>query len=170
MCNLLDKFSGVGIDDMFVIMQCFNNIESREENEGMSLPEKIALTMRRAGVAITLTSATDIAALLSAAFTIFPALHSVCITAVFAILFIFLMQSTWFVAWLTLDQRRIEEQRDSFFPCLVRNEWSKEKAQASRNWTKTLMDFLSNWAKTLMYFLSNVICHMATKVWERNTF
>ena len=138
---------------MFVIMQRFNNIESREDSESMTLPEKMALTMKQAGVAITLTSATDIVALLSAALTILPGLYYFCMTAALAITCVFLMQTTWFVAWLTVDQYRIEAQRDGCFPCLVRNGWSKEKARASRKWTKTFMGFVST-----------AICHSTTKV------
>ena len=51
--------TGIGIDDMFVIIQCWNNLPDHEKN-GRTLPEKIALTMQHAGVAITVTSVTDV--------------------------------------------------------------------------------------------------------------
>ena len=44
---------------MFVIIQCWNNLPDHEKN-GRTLPEKIALTMQHAGVAITVTSVTDV--------------------------------------------------------------------------------------------------------------
>ena len=44
---------------MFVIMQCLYNLQSTE-NEGLDLHEKIGLTLKHAGVAITVTSVTDI--------------------------------------------------------------------------------------------------------------
>ena len=44
---------------MFVIIQCWNNLPAHERN-GRTLPEKIALTMQHAGVAITVTSVTDV--------------------------------------------------------------------------------------------------------------
>ena len=44
---------------MFVIIQCWNNLPAHEKN-GRTLPEKIALTMQHAGVAITVTSVTDV--------------------------------------------------------------------------------------------------------------
>ena len=46
---------------MFVIIQCWNNLPDHEKN-GRTLPEKIALTMQHAGVAITVTSVTDVLA------------------------------------------------------------------------------------------------------------
>ena len=60
---------------MFVIVQCLDNIESRENSKEMRLREKMALTMKQAGVAITLTSVTDIMCFFSAAITILPVLQ-----------------------------------------------------------------------------------------------
>ena len=48
---------GIGIDDMFVTMQCFNNLSPEEEAKPRT--ERFGLTMRRAGAAITITSLTD---------------------------------------------------------------------------------------------------------------
>ena len=53
--------SGIGIDDMFVVIQCFNNLPE-EQTLGRSLKDRIALTMQHAGVAITVTSVTDVLA------------------------------------------------------------------------------------------------------------
>ena len=49
--------SGIGIDDMFVTMQCFNNLDDAENKRPML--ERFGLTMKRAGAAITITSLTD---------------------------------------------------------------------------------------------------------------
>lgn len=49
----------------FVIMQCFNNLDqhdSLKKTKMGTIPERIALTLKNAGVSITLTSLTDIAA------------------------------------------------------------------------------------------------------------
>ena len=58
--QLLIRFTGIGIDDMFVIVQCLDNIEDEEETR--ELEEKIGLTMKRAGISITVTSLTDVLA------------------------------------------------------------------------------------------------------------
>ena len=46
---------------MFVIMQCMSNL-SDEQKSSLPLPERIGQTMRKAGVAITVTSLTDVCA------------------------------------------------------------------------------------------------------------
>ncbi len=46
---------------MFVVLQCFNNLPE-EQKIGQSLKHRIALTMKHAGVAISVTSATDVLA------------------------------------------------------------------------------------------------------------
>ena len=50
---------GIGIDDMFVIVQCWYNL-NEDEVLGRPLHEKIGLTLQHAGVAITVTSLTDV--------------------------------------------------------------------------------------------------------------
>ncbi len=56
---------GLGIDDMFVIVQCHENImdeadaDGEKEEELKDLPRHIGKVMARAGAAITLTSVTD---------------------------------------------------------------------------------------------------------------
>ena len=63
---------GVGIDDMFVIMQAFDNLDKVEREE--QLGRKLGLTMKHAGVAITITSVTDLLAFAIGATTVLPAL------------------------------------------------------------------------------------------------
>ena len=53
------NIAGIGIDDMFVIVQCYNNLDPKKV-AGLSVEERIGLTMKHAGVAITVTSLTDI--------------------------------------------------------------------------------------------------------------
>jgi Niemann-Pick C1 protein len=46
---------------MFVIVQCLDNLKKQEVHP-LSVHERIAVTMKHAGVAITVTSLTDICA------------------------------------------------------------------------------------------------------------
>ena len=35
------------------------------------------------------------------------------------------MQLSWFLAWVTLDQRRIEQKRNGLLPFIVHGEWQR---------------------------------------------
>ena len=52
--------SGIGIDDMFVIVQCLNNIKNDPEFEDYEMSNKIAHALKHAGVSVTVTSLTDV--------------------------------------------------------------------------------------------------------------
>ena len=51
---------GIGVDDLYVIVQALNNLS--EEDKMLPIPERIGKALRHAGVSITVTSVTDIAA------------------------------------------------------------------------------------------------------------
>ena len=51
---------GIGIDDMFVIVQSFDNLKEHEKNQ--DLPSQFGIALKHAGVAITITSVTDLLA------------------------------------------------------------------------------------------------------------
>ena len=51
---------GIGIDDMFVISQCWQNIRRDPANHGLSIPHKMGIALKHAGVSVTVTSATDV--------------------------------------------------------------------------------------------------------------
>ena len=48
---------GIGIDDMFVIVQSFDNLNAREKTEDIAT--QIGLAVKNAGVSITITSFTN---------------------------------------------------------------------------------------------------------------
>ena len=97
---------GIGIDDMFVIAQSFDNIKDSDE-------EKMGMCMKKAGVAITITSVTDLLAFWISASSVLPILQSFCIYAAFGIMFVFIFMATFFFGFFCLDQRRVEAKRDS---------------------------------------------------------
>ncbi|CAL4069038.1 unnamed protein product, partial [Meganyctiphanes norvegica] len=113
---------GLGVDDMFVIMQSMRNLPP--EDADLPLPQRMGSAMRHAGVAITVTSLTDFAAFAIGASTVLPALRSFCIYSAVGILFLYMMQSTFFVAWFTLDQKRILDHRNGSFPCIKHRNWT----------------------------------------------
>ena len=82
---------GIGIDDMFVIMQCYDNL-SPEEMSSPDIPTRVGKTMRRAGVAITVTSLTDFMVFAIGATTVLPALRSFCLWCGVGILAVYFYQ------------------------------------------------------------------------------
>jgi len=113
---------GIGIDDMFVIIQCRNTLSEKEKSK--SVVERLGATMSHAGVAITITSITDFIAFGIGASTVLPALRSFCMYASIGIMVIFFFQSTWFTALLAIDEYRVDTHRDGCLCCLVHNDFS----------------------------------------------
>ena len=109
---------GIGVDDMFVIMQCFDNL-SPGERDLEDIPSAVSLTMRRAGVAITVTSLTDFMVFVIGATTVLPALRSFCLWCAVGIIAVYVFQITLFAGSLALDCRRLKQTRNGFFPCYV---------------------------------------------------
>ena len=48
-----------------------------------------------------------------------PGLQSFCVCTAVGLATIYLLQLSWFTAWLVLDERRREAARNSLLPCLV---------------------------------------------------
>ena len=67
--------------------------------------------MKHAGVAITITSLTDLLAFGIGGSTVLPGLRSFCIYAAIGIVFVFLYMATFFLAWFSINQRREEDNR-----------------------------------------------------------
>ena len=109
---------GLGIDDMFVIVESWYNLDESEKKKN-SIEENIALTLKESGVAITVTSITDICAFSIGCVTILPGLKAFCLTCAIGIAAVYLLQVSWFVAWLRIDQKRIDSQRNGVLPCIV---------------------------------------------------
>ena len=109
---------GIGIDDMFVIVQSWETLTEKERKE-KPLEERFGIVMMHSGVAITITSITDVVAFALGGITILPALRSFCLFASVGIISIYWFVCTFFVAFMYLDQIRLESNRDGFWPCYV---------------------------------------------------
>jgi len=110
---------GIGIDDMFVIVQCWSNLRL---DPSTSIQEKMGLALQHAGVSITVTSLTDIFAFGVGAISIMPGLESFCVSTAFGLAAIFLLQISWFVAWMSLDEARVLAKRDGVLPCVIHSD------------------------------------------------
>ena len=80
----------------------------------------MGLTMKHAGVAITVTSLTDTCAFLVGCGTVYPGLQSFSLSCGIGILAIYVLQLTWFTAWLSIDTMRINSNRNACFSWSLR--------------------------------------------------
>ncbi|KAL3271630.1 hypothetical protein HHI36_022104 [Cryptolaemus montrouzieri] len=120
---------GLGVDDMFVIMACYDDLSVDQKK--LPIPEVLGLMLKHAGVSITITSVTDILAFLIGSSTIIPNLQSYCFYAAISVLMTFVFAITFFCACFAIDQKRIENKRNGMIPCIQykvyqRNECSQK--------------------------------------------
>ncbi|XP_057299716.1 patched domain-containing protein 3-like isoform X2 [Hydractinia symbiolongicarpus] len=146
---------GIGVDDVFVIVQNWNNFGG-PENKDNAIPENVAVAMRHAGVSILVTSFTDICAFLIGATTVLPALRSFCIFAGIGVFAVFILTCTFFVAWLALDSRRQRAFRDACLCCItIRDSWQPLEC-SKRNY---LQSFMANtYSKAILSVPGMVVC------------
>ena len=104
---------GIGVDDMFVIVNAYDNAAYEPDPN-----ERMARALRVAGMSITVTSFTDIIAFLIGSSTSLPALRNFCFYAAFGIFFDYLYQITFFTACLALDEKRKSRNKADCFFCL----------------------------------------------------
>lgn len=129
----------VGVDNAFVIITTWNRVQAA--NTAISIEERIALTMQHAGVSISVTSFSDLVAFACGISTQMPVLQSFCVYCSIGIFLTFLMQSTLFPACLTLNQRRIENNRDACFPVVQHEDYKKGGCYnfSQRNFVQTFL-------------------------------
>ena len=103
---------GIGVDDMFVLVNAYDNT-----NPYLSISERLGSAMGTAGLSITVTSFTDIFAFLIGSTTTLPALRNFCFYAALGIFFDYFYQLTFFAAFFALDERRRLQKRGDCFCC-----------------------------------------------------
>ncbi|KAK0173536.1 hypothetical protein PV328_006715 [Microctonus aethiopoides] len=117
----------LGVDDIFIITASWKEVQSNELNRVKSIDERIAQMLSHAGAAISITSLTDVVAFIIGSSTILPSLESFCIYAAVGVLVTFLLQVTFFVAFFTLDVKRMENKRNGMFPCIKHDNYEPNK-------------------------------------------
>ena len=83
------------------------------------------------------------------AVTILPGLQAFCISCAFAIGAIYLLQASWFVACLSLDEKRIKDKRNAFCPSCVKYPESWEPSESSQKQLGKV--FLMKYSKLLNF-------------------
>ena len=83
------------------------------------------------------------------AVTILPGLQAFCISCAFAIGAIYLLQASWFVACLSLDEKRIKDKRNAFCPSCVKYPESWQPSESSQKQLGKV--FLMKYSKLLNF-------------------
>ncbi|KAK7077774.1 Patched domain-containing protein 3 [Halocaridina rubra] len=151
---------GLGVDDMFVIISAFENISEKDLDK--DLHERIGIALKHAGVSITITSVTNFLAFAIGATTVLPGLRSFCIYAAIGIAAVYFFQATFFVACLTLDQRRVEDTRHFLCCCWKIENWTPEECSDAELckafFLKVYADFLLRFrVRIFVLFLSTLV-------------
>ena len=90
-----------------------------------------------------------------------PGLESFCVHCAIGLGAIFLLQCTWFVAWLSLDEARIESGRDGLVPCIVHKDY-KPPACSSRDNGQLFFRMLAKMIKFKVFKLLVIVVTFAT--------
>ncbi|XP_071646320.1 NPC intracellular cholesterol transporter 1 homolog 1b [Temnothorax longispinosus] len=98
----------VGVDNIFILVQ---NHQRNSRNIDETIPEHIGRVLAAVGPSMLLTSTSECFCFLIGAFSAMPAVNTFAMYASLSILINFLLQITAFVALLSLDSRRAENNR-----------------------------------------------------------
>ena len=89
--------------------------------------------MKHSGVAITITSVTDFLAFGIGTFSKLPAFSSFCFYAAIGTVAMFFNICSFFLGWLILDQKRIDDKRDAIFCCKKKtDEWTPNESSQTK--------------------------------------
>ncbi|XP_008554169.2 patched domain-containing protein 3 isoform X1 [Microplitis demolitor] len=127
---------GIGVDDMFVIIQSLDSLTESEKN--LTIPERIARALEQSGMSITTTSLTNIIAFAIGMTTVMPFLSSFCMFATMGIFFLFIFEIMFFVSCLVLDERRLAMKRDGCF-CQSKIDWKPNEC-SQKNLQKQIFE------------------------------
>eukprot|EP00039_Didymoeca_costata_P013273 m.199285 g.199285 ORF g.199285 m.199285 type:complete len:887 (+) comp15724_c0_seq4:152-2812(+) len=106
---------GLGMDDTFVLVYAFTEPGMRAKKP----EDRIKDALARAGASITVTSMTDIVAFLAGSNSDIPAITTFCYYAALGVLFDFLMQVTFFCAFMVYSARREKANRYDCACCIT---------------------------------------------------
>lgn len=153
----------LGVDDNFLIMASWKEVHAQKLNRNKPLEKRIALMLGHAGSAIIITSLTDVVAFIIGASTILPSLQSYCIYAAFGVLLTFLFQITFYVAFFSIDARRIENKRNSIFPCIIHENFTQKFINPQEEFsTKLINKIYSNIILTKLGKITIVLITIVT--------
>lgn len=142
----------IGVDNMFIIVRAEQEVSSRVKQ----VEERVALAMKEVGPSIFTAAFCESLAFLVGMLTRVPALESFCLVAAIGVFADFLLQITFFCAALTLDAKRINDNRCDVLPCIkLRERRIQRKPFVRTMFQKYFVPFLfKKKTEFCVYFLS----------------
>ncbi|KAI9800912.1 MAG: hypothetical protein M1833_003049 [Piccolia ochrophora] len=107
----------VGVDNIFLIVHEFERINISTPDDPME--EKMSKALGRMGPSILLSATTETVAFVLGVFAGMPAVRNFAAYAAGAVVINALLQVTMFVSVLTLNQKRVNQNRADCFPCVT---------------------------------------------------
>ncbi|XP_065687707.1 patched domain-containing protein 3-like [Patagioenas fasciata] len=117
---------GVGVDDMFIMIACWEQ-SSRKEGKS-SVKSRLAETYAEAALSVTITTFTDVLAFFIGIWTAFPSVRSFCLYTGTAFVFCYIYTMTFFGAIIVLNHKR-EQGNRHWLTCMPVGD--KDRAEAS---------------------------------------
>nr|XP_039273601.1 patched domain-containing protein 3-like [Styela clava] len=123
---------GIGVDDMFILIQSWNTIDDDPHLRKLPLAKKSGHALKSAGVSITVTSVTDLVAFAVGSSSELGSFASFSIYVAVCIILLFFLQCTLFLACTVLDQRRREENYDACLACCYKHDENYKQSECSQ--------------------------------------
>ena len=79
-----------------------------------------------------------------------PGLESFCVCTAIGLGSIYLLQISWFVAWMSLDEKRISAGGDGLLPCIVHQDY-KPPACSERNYGDWIVKKYGNLLSSVIF-------------------
>nr|XP_022329809.1 patched domain-containing protein 3-like isoform X2 [Crassostrea virginica]XP_022329811.1 patched domain-containing protein 3-like isoform X2 [Crassostrea virginica] len=118
---------GIGIDDMFILMS--GMAEGPSLTTAPSINDRMKYMLKKSGVAITITSITDLLAFAVGATSVFISIRTFCIYTGVAIFFCYLNQLFFFCPAICLNERRTQQKRH--FLCCFKISYEDDRSKTS---------------------------------------
>ena len=144
---------GVGIDDMFILMD-----ELDRQNTQLTVVQTIESVLAQTGATVTMTTLTDLVAFAVSTSTAFPAIKYFCIFAAVSITLSYIFMVTFFVAFMTFEIRRMKSGRRECLPLCRVPEVPQDRPPWYQPQTSQLANkAMSAWGRLLMLTPTRVI-------------
>ncbi|XP_065485043.1 patched domain-containing protein 3-like [Caloenas nicobarica] len=121
---------GVGVDDMFIMIACWEQ-SSRKEGKS-SVKSRLAETYAEAALSVTITTLTDVLAFFIGTWTAFPSVRSFCLYTGTAFVFCYIYTMTFFGAIIVLNHKR-EQGNRHWLTCLPVGDTDRAETSCSYN-------------------------------------